>query len=159
MDRHARVRWNARMDESQKSDIHLPGRIVIPFEELVLEVARGGGPGGQNVNKVSSKVRVRFSVRNSPSLPPEVKERLTEKLSSKLTTEGELLVAANEYRDQPKNRAAALERLRRLLVEALFVPKHRRPTKPTRGSVERRIGARKHKSAIKKMRRPPGRDD
>lgn len=147
------------MDEDRRPDLHLPGRIVIPFSELTIEVARGGGPGGQNVNKVSSKVRVRFSIADSPSLPPEVKERLLAKLASKLTTEGELLIAANEYRDQPQNRAAAIERLRRTLAEALFVPKARRATKPTRGSVERRIGERKHKSAIKRLRRPPGRDD
>lgn len=147
------------MDDELRPDLRLPGRVVVPFSELVIEVARGGGPGGQNVNKVSSKVRVRFSVANSPSLPPEVRGRLLEKLAGKLTTDGELLIAANEYRDQPRNRAAAIERLRRTLVDALFVPKARRATKPTRGSVERRIGERKHKSAIKRMRRPPGRDD
>jgi ribosome-associated protein len=146
------------MDEPS-SELRLPMRVVIPLAELAIETARGGGPGGQNVNKVSSKVRVRFSVANSPSLTPEIRARLFEKLASKLTTEGELLVAANEYRDQPRNKAAAIERLRRTLEEALFEPKHRRATKPTRGSVERRIGERKRRSQVKRMRRPPGRDE
>jgi ribosome-associated protein len=140
-------------DEGQ--DIVLPRGIRIPFDELLIETSRGGGPGGQNVNKVSSKVRVRFNVRTSPSLPEEVRLRLLEKLASKLTTDGELLVAANEYRDQPRNRAAALERLRRHLDDALFEHRTRRKTKPTRGSIERRIGERKHRSDIKKMRRGP----
>lgn len=138
--------------------IVLPGRISIPLSELTIEVARGGGPGGQNVNKVNSKVRIRFALTQSPSLPPEVKDRLIAKLSSKLTTEGEILVAANEYRDQPRNREAAIERLRRMLSDALFVEKARRATKPTRGSVERRIKARKHRSSIKDMRRRPNDD-
>ena len=131
---------------------------TIPGRELRVEFARGGGPGGQNVNKVASKVLLRFDVAGSPALPPEVRARLLEKLATRLTGSGELLIAASEHRDQPRNREAALARLRMLIEQALRVPKARRATKPTRGSVERRIAERKRRSAIKRLRGKPPAD-
>jgi ribosome-associated protein len=124
---------------------------TIPARELRLEFARGGGPGGQNVNKVASKVLLRFDVAGSGALPTEVRARLLEKLAPRLTGRGELLIAASEHRDQLRNREAAFARLRMLIEQALRVPKPRRATKPTRGSVERRIAERKRRSA----RKPP----
>ena len=139
--------------------IRLPLGLRIPLTELDFEVSRASGPGGQNVNKVNSRVSLRFDVLNSPSLPDRPRQRLLEGLKSRLTTEGVLVLHSSEYREQARNRAAAILRFENLLRELLTPKKQRRPTRPTRGSVERRIKERKLRGQIKKWRRKPKGDE
>ncbi len=140
-------------------DLRPGAGVVIPLSDLRFEVSRAGGPGGQNVNKVNSRVTLRFDLANDGQMSAPVRRRLLEKLAARLTREGELLIHASEYREQGRNKSAAIERLRALLVEALKVPKRRRRTRPSRGSVDRRINAAKRRGALKKSRRKPTRDD
>ncbi len=136
-------------------DIVLPRGIRVPYGEISFEYSRSGGPGGQRVNKVNSRVTLRFDVARSPSLTDEARTILLEKMRPRLTNEGVLVLHASERRDQAQNRDSAVARLRLLLAEALTPKKKRRPTKPTRGSVERRIQARKLRSDVKRLRRRP----
>ncbi len=126
--------------------------ITIPDEELNEEFFLASGPGGQNVNKVTSAVRLRFNVLETTSLPPDVKMRLLEKVRSRLTSNGELIIEAQRHRTQLKNRDDAAERLAEIIRSALHAPKKRRPTKPTKASVKRRIDNKKQRSNTKKLR-------
>src|SRR5205807_4400823 len=119
--------------------------ITIPDLEFDWSYARSGGPGGQNVNKVSSKAILRWAVRSSPSLPPHVKERLVALNRRRTTTDGDLIIASQRYRDQQRNRQDCLEKLADLIREAATLPKPRRATRPTRGSKARRLAAKKHR--------------
>lgn len=143
----------------EQTEYRFPRGVVIPAAELSFEVSRGGGPGGQNVNKVATRVTLRFDVAGSPSLSDSVRDLLRERLGSRLTNEGVLVLHASEHRDQPRNRSAAVSRFVHLLTEALTPVKPRRATRPTRGSVERRIQARKRRSDVKRQRRPPRADE
>lgn len=147
------------MASEDDTGFRFPQGVFIPREELRFEMSRGGGPGGQNVNKVSSRVTLRFDVEHSPSLSDAARALLLEKLRSRLTTGGELVLHSSEYRDQPRNRTAAIARFVTIVTQALTVPKKRRATRPTRGSVERRIKDRKRRSELKRQRRPPRSDD
>ena len=147
------------MARDETDRFEFPRGVVVDAGELSFEASRVGGPGGQNVNKVSSRVTLRFDVANCPSFSDEVRELLLEKLGSRLTNDGVLVLHASEHRDQPRNREAAVGRFVNLLTEALTPTKKRRKTRPTRGSVERRIAAAKRRSALKKNRRPPKLDD
>jgi ribosome-associated protein len=129
--------------------------IRIPREELDISFARSGGPGGQNVQKVSSKVLVRWKPGDSPSLPSDVKARLLAQQRHRLTNEGELLVTSQRTRDQGRNVEDCLDKLRELIVRALRPPKPRKATRPTRGSRERRLRGKKHHSE-RKARRAAG---
>ncbi|MEV0622795.1 alternative ribosome rescue aminoacyl-tRNA hydrolase ArfB [Nonomuraea sp. NPDC050404] len=125
--------------------------IVIPDVELVWRFSRSSGPGGQGVNTTDSRVELTFDVAASTALPPALKARALERLGSDTIT-----VAASEYRSQLRNREAAEHRLAQRVREAIAPPpKRRRPTKPSRGSVERRITAKKHRSDVKRLRRNP----
>src|SRR6516225_5085628 len=106
-------------------------RIEVPDEELHFRFARSGGPGGQNVNKVASKAVLHWDVAASPSLPAEVKERFRAQNRSRLTTDGVLVLDSQRFRDQPKNVADCLDKLRDLLLRSLHRPKKRRPTRPS----------------------------
>ena len=119
------------------------------FEE---KFVRSGGHGGQNVNKVATTVQLRFFPRLS-GLPWAAQERLKALAGSKLTDEGDILIVASEYRTQEQNRQAARARLRELLTRAARPPKHRRPTKPSYGSKQRRLEGKKIRSDIKQSRR------
>src|SRR4051794_20289558 len=130
--------------------------LTISEGELSFTYARSGGPGGQNVNKVSSKAVLRWNLAESPSVSPEVKERIARAEKKRVTTEGELVIASQRYRDQERNRDDCLERLREIILRALVVPKVRRPTKPTRGSRERRLDDKKKRSQTKEGRRDVG---
>ena len=133
--------------------------LIIPDDDLRFRFSRSGGPGGQNVNKVSSKAMLHFSVRNSPSLPPGVRVRFVEKFGSRLTKEGDVVITSQESRDQPKNIESCLEKLRLMILEVLHPPKKRRATKPSKGSKVRRVEAKKRRSQVKEGRKKGFRDD
>src|SRR6266436_1967483 len=111
----------------------------IPDEEFAWSFVRSGGPGGQNVNKVASKAVLRWDLAASPSLPDDVKSRLRTQQRRRITSEGELVLNSQRYRDQERNRLDCLEKLRDMIVQAAAPPKPRRPTRPTRGSREARL--------------------
>jgi ribosome-associated protein len=132
--------------------ISVTDTISIREDELDERFVRAPGPGGQNVNKVATAVQLRFDAANSPNLPAAVYRRLVPLAGSRMTRAGIVVILASRFRSQEQNRRDALERLLALIREASIPPRHRRPTKPTRGSRERRLGAKKHRSDIKKGR-------
>jgi ribosome-associated protein len=127
--------------------------ISVPDDELVFSFSRSSGPGGQNVNKVSSKATLRWSAIASPSLPADVRARFLERYASQLTKDGEIILYSQEFRDQPKNIAACRAKLRQMIAAVAVPPKKRRPTRPTKGSKVRRLNDKKSRSAIKEGRR------
>lgn len=131
---------------------------VIPESELEFRFFRSGGPGGQNVNKVSTSVQMRFDAKNSPSLRDPVRERLMKLAGSRLTLDGVIVITAVRFRTQERNRADAIERLQELVDKASVAPTYRVPTKPTRASKERRLQAKSGRSAIKSGRGKPSLD-
>jgi len=133
--------------------IRITDRISIDERELDERFVRASGPGGQNVNKLSSAVQLRFDVRGSPSLPPDVRMRLERLAGQRLTREGVLVIMAQRHRTQERNRADARERLIELVRRASIAPTPRRPTKPSRGAKERRLATKKNRSGIKGLRR------
>ena len=142
-------------------DLRLSERWVIPAAELRWRFSRSSGPGGQNVNTTDSRVELLFDLATTPSLPPHLQARALRRLEGKLV-EGCVVIAASEHRSQWQNRVAAQRRLVELLQEAIKPPPPpRRPTKPTRGSVQRRLQAKKQRGAVKQQRqgRPQLSDD
>jgi ribosome-associated protein len=138
--------------------IRVTPRLSIEEGELEESFIRASGPGGQNVNKVSSAVQLRFNVRLSASLPEAVRARLEKLAGSRLTVDGVLVLTAQSHRSQERNRQDARDRLIALIREAAKAPIPRRATKPTLGSKLRRLEAKGARSTIKKLR-GPARDD
>jgi ribosome-associated protein len=134
-------------------------RLRIPLSEFQFSYARAGGPGGQNVNKVSSKVLLRWDVAHSRSLPDDVRSRFAARFGRRLTASGELLLTSQRFRDQARNVADCLEKLRAMLAEVERAPRRRRATRPHRGSVERRLHAKRIHGLKKEHRGRPARDD
>jgi ribosome-associated protein len=138
--------------------IRITDSIVIEDRELDERFVRASGPGGQNVNKVSTAVELRFDVRAS-SLPNDVKERLIALAGSRMTGEDVLLIDSREHRTQGQNRDAARARLVALLQHAAKRPKTRRPTKPKRAAKEKRLESKRQRSEVKSLRGHGGRGD
>ena len=129
--------------------------LLLPADELSVSFARSGGPGGQNVNKVETKVVLRWNPRTSRVLGEEQRELLLTRLASRLTGEGELVLHASRYRERARNLEDARERLADIVAAALVVQRTRRATRPTRGSQRRRLDAKSRRSDVKKNRRRP----
>jgi ribosome-associated protein len=127
--------------------------IALDEREIEENFVRSSGPGGQNVNKLSTAVQLRFDVRRSPSLRDDVRARLERLAGSRLTRDGVLVIIAQRHRTQARNRQDALDRLIDLIRHAAIAPIKRRPTRPTAGSRERRIEGKKRRGGIKGLRR------
>ena len=139
--------------------LYVSHSIQIPRTELEFTYTRSSGPGGQNVNKVSTKAVLRWDVRQSPSLPVAVRDRFFERYAARLTKDGHLILQSQKYRDQPRNAEDCLERLKTLILDVAAAPVKRRPTKRSRGSVARGLQNKKANSVRKKNRRRPTDED
>jgi ribosome-associated protein len=133
--------------------LEINDRIRIPNDEFTWTFVRSGGPGGQNVNKVASKAVLRWNIVASPNLPDDIKRRLQQQQHRRVTGDGDLLITSQRYRDQERNRLDCLDKLAEILRTAAATPKPRRKTKPSRASKERRLAAKKKRSALKATRR------
>jgi len=128
-------------------------QLQIPLAEFRFTFARSSGPGGQNVNKLNTKAQLRWAVASSPSLPEPVRARLLQKHRRRVTAEGDLLIVSQRFRDAGRNRNDCLEKLRGLLIEAAHPPRTRKPTRPTRASIRRRLGLKQRRARKKQQRR------
>jgi ribosome-associated protein len=130
-------------------------RIQIPAEEFRFTFSRSGGPGGQNVNKVNSKVTLHWDVTRSAGLPDDVRMRFLTRYRSRVNADGELVIHSQRYRDQPRNREDCLDKLRQLIESVRRAPPARRPARPSAASRERRLQAKRLRADTKRQRRRP----
>jgi ribosome-associated protein len=127
--------------------------LKIPFHEMEFSYVRSRGPGGQNVNRTNSAAILRWNLFNSGIFDDQKKERLAQKLRSRLTESGEILIRSDIHRDQDQNRSECIKKLHELLIKALFIPKKRVATKPTKSSKIKRLDTKKRDAQIKGLRR------
>lgn len=133
--------------------------IVIDENEIQLDFIRASGPGGQHVNKAATAVQLRFDVHNSPSLPADVRQRLIRLAGSRMTEEGTLIITAQRFRSQERNRQDAVDRMVELIRKAAEKPRLRRKTKPSLAARQRRLDAKRRRGKTKRLRRPISGDD
>ena len=139
--------------------IAIPPDIEFDENELEFSFIRASGPGGQNVNKVSSAVQMRFDARRSPSLSDGVSTRLQKLAGSRLTQDGVIVIAASRFRAQERNRADAIARLVALIAKAAVAPVLRRPTRPTKASRAKRLDTKTKRGGVKALRGRPAPED
>lgn len=132
-----------------------PQRIVIPPEALEWQFARSAGPGGQHVNRTSSKAVLRFQASRCPALPEDIRQRLLARERSRLTIDGDLLISSQRHREQPRNVADCLAKLSALIERAILPPKKRRPTRIPRSAKAARLEAKKRRGSTKQLRQKP----
>jgi ribosome-associated protein len=132
--------------------IKVSSRVSIPFSELDFRASRSSGPGGQNVNKVNSKVTLRWDPVHSEALPDELRQRFLQTYASRLTRGGEVLIQSDRFRDQAKNKADCLAKLQALLRAVAQPPKRRRPTRLSKAKKEARLSEKKQRSSVKAAR-------
>ena len=135
-----------------KKDLPIKNGIIVPGHELEIIASRSGGPGGQHVNKTSTRITVRWNVQQTSALSDELKERVVQKLSPRLTIDGDLIISNSTSRSQQQNKELALERLADTIRKALYVPKRRMKTRIPKSAQKARLKAKTHRSSIKKMR-------
>ena len=144
--------------EALRVELPRDGAVVVPLSELSFTTSRSSGPGGQNVNKVETRVTVSFPVAASPSLDERQRALVLERLARRISREGVLQVSAQRHRSQAQNRADALERLAGLLRDALSEDKPRRATRPTAAGRRRRLAAKRQRAGVKRLRSQPPED-
>jgi ribosome-associated protein len=129
-------------------------KIAVPRRELVLSYARSSGPGGQNVNRVASKVTLRWDVAHTRSLPDDVRERFLRRFARRITGAGELVLSSQRHREQARNVDDCIGKLRAMLAAVELAPRRRTRTRPTRASIERRLTGKRERARRKRERRP-----
>lgn len=134
------------------TDLIVTDAVVIPGDDLMVIAVRSSGPGGQNVNKVATKVELRFDLANTTALPAPVKARLAVACRGRLDAEGRVIITSEATRNRIRNLTDARDKLAALIREALVPPRPRRPTKPTRASKERRIDDKRRRASVKRER-------
>jgi len=144
---------SVRHPNTRLTMIAITDTIAISPDEIDERFVRASGPGGQHVNKVSSAVQLRFDLRQSRTLPKDLRQRAEKLAGRSLTREGVIVITADRFRSQERNRADALERLTTLLRQAAVRPKRRRPTRPGIGAVKRRLESKNKRGALKALRR------
>lgn len=141
------------------ADLYISPRLTIADKELQVTSARSGGPGGQNVNKVNTKITLKWSPGDSPTLHPAWRRRLEKRYANRINREGEVVIQSDRHREQSRNLAEARQKLVDMLLNCQQAPKKRKATRPTRGSQRRRLQQKRQTSEKKRLRKSPSRDD
>lgn len=143
----------------ERAMFRINNRIAVPRDDLRMTFSRSSGPGGQNVNKVNTRVLLRWRVRPGKQIPLAVCQRLREKYPRRINKQGELIITSQRYRDQARNVDDCLEKFRQLVLSVAAPPRRRKATRPTRASKERRLRTKRRRAETKQRRKSPGGDD